>query len=95
METSMLLHFRPELVRMELAKNFVPSTLEIARTFKQLRPTGFTAFGWIAQDLHADGVAGDASRATAEKGRATAAFRAEKFIELLNDVVRFELSRLA
>jgi creatinine amidohydrolase len=95
METSMMLHFRPELVQMQRAKNFAPATLEIARTFKQLRPTGFTAFGWVAQDLHPDGVAGDATRATAEKGRATAAYRAERFIELLDDVARFDLSRLA
>ena len=95
METSMMLHFRPDLVRMANAANFEPTTIEIAKTFKQLRPTGFTAFGWIAQDLHASGAAGDASRATAGKGRLTAEFRAQKFIELLEDVARFELSRLA
>ena len=95
METSMMLHFRPDLVKMDKAANFEPTTIEIAKTFKQLRPTGFTAFGWIAQDLHASGAAGDASRATADKGRLTAEFRALKFIELLEDVTRFELSRLA
>ncbi len=95
METSMMLHFRPELVRMDKAQNFEPATLEIAKTFKQLRPTGFTAFGWIAQDLHAAGAAGDATRGTADKGRQTAEFRAQKFIELLEDVTRFSLSRLA
>ncbi len=95
METSMMLHFRPDLVRMHKAANFEPTTVEISKTFKQLRPTGFTAFGWIAQDLHASGAAGDASRGTAEKGRLTAEFRAQKFIELLEDVTRFSLSRLA
>ncbi len=95
METSMMLHFRPDLVKMANAINFEPTTLEIAKSFKQLRPTGVTAFGWMAQDLHAAGAAGNASRATAEKGRATAEFRAEKFIELLDDVGRFELQRLA
>ena len=44
------------------------ATIEIAKTFDLLRPTGLTAFGWIAQDLHRSGAAGDASRATAEKG---------------------------
>jgi creatinine amidohydrolase len=95
METSMMLHFRPDLVKMQNARNFEPTTVEIAKSFKQLRPTGFTAFGWIAQDLHASGAAGDASRGTAEKGRLTAEFRADKFIELLEDVTRFSLSRLA
>lgn len=94
-ETSLMLHFRPDLVRMEKAENFAPASIEIAKTFDVLRPTGFTAFGWIAQDLHPSGAAGDASRATADKGRATAAFSAEMFIKLLYDVTKFRLDRLA
>ncbi len=95
METSMMLHFQPALVQMDKAKNFVPTTVEIAKSFDLLRPTGFTAFGWIAQDLHAEGAAGDASLATAEKGRLTAEHRALAFIHLLRDVEAFSLSRLA
>lgn len=94
-ETSLMLSFRPDLVKMDKAENFVPSTVEISKTFDLLRPTGFTAFGWTAQDLHASGAAGDASRATAEKGRATAAFAADAFIRLLRDVKAFGLDRLA
>lgn len=94
-ETSAMLHFRPELVQMDKADNFAPATIEISKTFDYLRPTGFTSFGWIAQDLHASGAAGDASRATAEKGRLTAEFQAEAFIRLLRDVRDFSLSRLA
>jgi creatinine amidohydrolase len=94
-ETSLMLHFRPDLVRMERAVNFAPATIQIAMEFAHLRPTGVTAFGWIAQDLHASGAAGDASRATAEKGRATAEFQAGEFIKLLRDVRDFKLSRLA
>jgi creatinine amidohydrolase len=94
-ETSMMLHFRPDLVRMEYAGNFAPATIEIAKEFDILRPTGFNAFGWIAQDLHASGACGDASKATAEKGRATAEFQALEFIKLLRDVTRFGLGRLA
>lgn len=95
METSMMLHFRPELVKMNKAKNFIPATVEISKTFDLLRPTGYTAFGWIAQDLHPDGACGDASIASADKGRTTAAHRAEAFIKLLRDVEKFELKRLA
>jgi creatinine amidohydrolase len=94
-ETSMMLHFRPDLVRMEKAENFAPATIAIAKEFDLLRPTGFNAFGWIAQDLHASGAAGDASIATAEKGRLTAEHRAREFIKLLRDVTSFSLSRLA
>jgi creatinine amidohydrolase len=94
-ETSLMLHFRPDLVRMDKAQNFAPATIDIAKQFAVLRPTGFSAFGWIAQDLHPSGAAGDASRATAEKGRATAEFQATEFIKLLRDVTLFSLSRLA
>jgi creatinine amidohydrolase len=94
-ETSLMLHFRPDLVRLEKVTNFVPSTVEILKSFNILSPTGFNAFGWIAQDLHPEGAAGDASRATAEKGRATAEFQALEFIKLLHDVTRFSLNRLA
>ena len=66
-ETSLMLYFRPDLVRMDRAQNFAPATIEIAKEFAHLRPTGFTAFGWIAQDLHPSGAAGDASRATPKR----------------------------
>lgn len=94
-ETSLMLHFRPDLVQMDKAENFAPTTIEIAKTFDILRPTGFSAFGWIAPDLHPSGAAGNASLATAEKGKATAAFAAEAFVKLLYDVKRFGLERLA
>ena len=94
-ETSLMLHFRPDLVDMAKAENFEPATVAISREFDLLRPTGFTAFAWMAGDLHPAGPAGDASQATAEKGRATAAFAVDAFIRLLRDVVRFRLDRLA
>ena len=94
-ETSLMLHFRPELVHMDLAADFAPSTIKIADEFDILRPTGFNAFAWIAHDLHASGAAGDASKGTAEKGRATADFQALEFVKLLRDIENFRLDRLA
>lgn len=95
METSLMLHFRPELVKMANAINFEPSTVEISETFDILRPTGVTSFAWIAQDIHRQGTAGDASIATAAKGKTTAEHQAALFIKLLMDVKNFSLSRLA
>ncbi|MBN9062743.1 MAG: creatininase [Rhizobiales bacterium 65-9] len=94
-ETSMMLYFRPDRVRMDKAKNFAPSTIQIAKEFDLLRPTGLNAFGWIAQDIHPDGAAGDASVATAEKGKLAAEHRAKEFVKLLRDMTRFDLKRLA
>lgn len=93
-ETSLMLHFRPDLVDMSRARSFEPVTVEMSTTFDLLRPTGFSAFGWMSQDLNPDGACGDASSATAEKGRLTAGHRAAAFVRLLKDVERFELRRL-
>jgi creatinine amidohydrolase len=94
-ETSIMLHFRPELVDMAKASDFVPTSVAMAQEFTHLRPTGFTAFSWIAQDIHPEGVAGDASIANAAKGKLAAEFQAEAFIALLKDVAAFRLGRLA
>jgi creatinine amidohydrolase len=94
-ETSLMLHFRPELVDMAKARDFAPTSLAMAQEFKHLRPTGVSAFGWIAQDIHPDGTAGDATIATADKGAATCAFQAAAFLDLVSDMCGFALSRLA
>ena len=72
-ETSLMLSFRRDLVAMDKAKNFVSSAIAMEKEFKHLGPTGTHAFGWIAQDLNAEGAVGDAGKATAEKGDKTAA----------------------
>jgi creatinine amidohydrolase len=94
-ETSLMLHFRPDLVRQEKAQNFVSSAQAMETEFTYLRPTGLQAFGWIAPDLNPQGAVGDASLASAEKGRLTAAHQVEGFITLLRDVAKFDLARLA
>lgn len=94
-ETSLMLHFRPDLVRMDKAIDFAPASIQMAKDYAYLRPTGTPGFGWIAQDLHPDGAAGDASLGTAEKGRLTAQLQAEGFVRLLQDVARFPLTDLA
>ena len=93
-ETSLMLHFRPELVRMERARDFV-STAEAMGNFRWLRPTGSVAYGWIAKDLNRDGTVGDASAATAEKGAAIAAHQAQGFLELLREVEAVDLDSFA
>lgn len=93
-ETSLMRHFRPDLVRMDLAQNFVSSQAAIEREFKLLSPEGPHAFGWIAQDLNAEGVVGNARLATAEKGRLVAEHQVNGFIELVRDVSQFSLQRL-
>jgi len=94
-ETSILLADRPETVDMARAVAAVPVTVKMAEDFKWLsafRPVGF---GWMTQDLHPTGAVGDATRATAQKGEQALAHGARAFVELLQDVDRFDLKRLA
>ncbi len=80
-ETSMILHFRPETVDMSAARDF-RSTAETG----VISPIGGVAYGWIASDLNPDGVVGEAHLATAAKGRATAEKMADDVIAFLRKV---------
>jgi creatinine amidohydrolase len=93
-ETSLMLEFRKDLVRMDKAKNFVSSAVGMEKEFKHLTPAGTHSFGWIAQDLNPDGAVGNAAIAAAEKGARTAEHQADGFIALLRDMTAFSLSRL-
>ncbi len=91
-ETSLMLHFRPELVDMRKAENFASRTAQAEREFDLLKPQSPHAFAWIATDLNPNGVVGDAAAATAEKGRQTAEHQAAGFVTLLKDVRKAKLS---
>jgi creatinine amidohydrolase len=94
-ETSLMLHFRPALVDMGKARFFPSKAAAMEQEYTHLRPAGQHGFGWIAQDINPDGAVGDASAATADKGRLTAEHQADGFIALLRDVARFPLDELA
>jgi creatinine amidohydrolase len=94
-ETSLMLYFRPDLVRLDRVRDFQSAAIAMAQDYAFLRPTGPHGFGWIAQDLHPSGAVGNAAAATAEKGRLTAEHEAKGFIALLNDVARFPIDSLA
>ncbi|WP_099865477.1 creatininase family protein [Pararhizobium haloflavum] len=93
-ETSMILALRPESVDMGKARDFPSFQRELAGTMTHLRAYGPHAFGWKAADLNPDGVVGDASAATAEKGERIIEQAARSFIELLEDVHAFDSGRL-
>ncbi len=94
-ETSLMMAFRPDLLRHDAVRNFVPNSVAIAEEFKWLRVTQPIGFGWMAQDVSAAGAMGDAASATAAKGEASADHGAAAFLELLRDVERFNVARLA
>jgi len=87
-ETSLVLHFKPHLVDMSKAENFVSIAARDEQQFQYLRPTG--AFGhvyaWIASDINPSGAVGDASIATAEKGKIIAEANVAGMIEVLREI---------
>ena len=90
-ETSLVMHFRPELVQAEHLQDFPSVAQRDEQAYKYLRPTGMLSYAWIASDIHPLGAAGEASLATAEKGEATAEAAVAGFIELLREVERYPL----
>lgn len=93
-ETSIMLHLRPDLVRMDRAEDFRSAQLAFIKEFKHLRAHGPVQFGWKAQDLNPKGAVGDAGAADAEKGKAVVDFQARAFVELCRDVNDFDVKRL-
>jgi creatinine amidohydrolase len=94
-ETSLVLAHRPDTVQMNNAVAATPATLQMADRFKWLGAFKPAGFGWMTQDLHPTGAVGDATVATAKKGAQALDHGARAFVELLQDVDRFDLSRLA
>lgn len=93
-ETSLMLHYRPDLVHMENAIDFVPASVEVAEKFEQLTFEGAVGFGWQTQDLHPLGACGNAAAATAEKGEAVAAHTTSRLVSLLQEIVSYPLNRV-
>lgn len=93
-ETSMMLHLRPDLVSMPLAGDFRSRAAEIDAQYSVLRAEGGVGMGWAAQDLHPSGAIGNAAAADAKRGQILIEDAALQLVALLRDVARFPLSLL-
>ena len=69
-ETAMMLALKPRLVRKTKAQNFVSSSQRRSQDFPILGNGRSAKLAWAAQDLNPAGVVGDATKASADKGRA-------------------------
>ena len=94
-ETSVMLALWPDRVDMQKTARFGSRQAEFARDFRHLRAYGPHAFGWRMTDLNRQGVAGDASAATAERGERLVAHAVAGILELLQDVDTFDMDLLA
>ena len=68
-ETSIMMHLHPDLVRREELANFRPRSLDMEGDYEILTPEGSIGFGWETQDLSPPGACGDATDADAERGK--------------------------
>jgi creatinine amidohydrolase len=93
-ETALMRAIRPEAVREDKVADFKSEAAAMAREFKWLRADRPAGFGWMSQDLNEFGALGDARDGTREKGEAALDHGARAFLELLEDVDRFDLARL-
>ncbi len=94
-ETSIMLARYGDRVRREAIADFRPSTIAMKTEFRWLSAQRPAPFAWQAQDLHPSGAVGDARLASAEKGERLLEQGAKAFCELLAEVDRFDLQRLA
>ena len=92
-ETSLMLHLRPDLVDMSRARNFTSLGQEMEKDFQLLTVEGRFGFGWQAQDLNPWGVCGNAAEADAERGARLAGHLVQTFVDLVGEVARFPLDR--
>ncbi|MFT4014466.1 MAG: creatininase family protein [Paracoccus sp. (in: a-proteobacteria)] len=95
-ETSAMLALHGSLCDMDLA----PDALSISQRIESeggcvLPIHGRLTFGWMAQDLHPSGVAGNAAAADAARGERALDLAADSFVRLLNEVVDYPMDRLS
>lgn len=94
LETSLMMALAPADVRAGRCERFgsLTETLERENRYLSITPRG--KIGWQTQDLNPRGACGDATLSSAAKGRAVLDFVSDRFVELLQEIDAFDLSRL-
>lgn len=85
-ETSLMLHLRPDLVRMDLAVRNVPEHLAANN---HVRFGGTVTFGWLAHDFGPDGLIGDPTLASAERGAQSFETAVNRLTEAFREIKAF------
>ncbi len=93
-ETALMLHLQPGLVRRDKVANFPSSATALERDHPEMASAGRLQFAWQAQDLNASGAVGDARLATAEAGKALVEQAARGLLALAADLSRLPLETL-
>lgn len=93
-ETAMMLHLRPDLVRTNAIRPFVSLGHDLQQSMRRLAPEGEASFAWLAGDLNEEGVTGDPTLATAEIGAQLVRHYGQVLAEIIEDTRAFPLDRL-
>jgi creatinine amidohydrolase len=85
-ETSLILHLRPELVRRGAVADFPSYGAELAARGGLVGAEKPVGIAWMAQDLNPGGACGNAAAASADKGRLLLDHLAGRLLQLLSEV---------
>ena len=94
-ETAMMLHLRPDLVRTAAIGDARSLAAELEGTLRRVAPGNDAAsFAWLAGDLNPSGVTGDAALADAALGRRLVEGYGAALADIIRDARGFPLDRL-
>ena len=97
LETALMLHLAPQQVRTDRLADFAAGNLVPGKPGLNektlLGPEGAASFGWLAQDLNAEGVIGNAEIATARQGARLVEFYAERIAGVLAETAQLDIGR--
>lgn len=93
-ETSLMLHLHPALVRRECLRHFEGLPAQMARRHEVLGVESPVGIGWMSQDLHEVGVCGRADRADARRGGVLLNYLAGELARLIEELVLTPLNTL-
>lgn len=94
-ETSIMLARYPDQVRHEAIADFPSISIAMEREYRWLSTQRPAPFAWQTQDLHPSGAVGNATLGAAAKGEQLLDQGARAFCELLAEVDKFDVKRLA
>jgi creatinine amidohydrolase len=92
LETSLLLHLRPDLVHREALADFAALSARWAAEGRTLGVEGPAGIGWMAQDLNPAGVCGNAAAADAARGERLLEHLAAALLNVVRDLAATPLS---
>lgn len=93
-ETSMMMHLRPGIVRQQELRDYPALSEEIEADYDLLRLEGGIGIGWMTQDVNPLGAIGDATLSDPAIGATIVRGSGEALAKLLGEVSRYPLDRI-